>query len=130
MHLSQLSSTEFTSREPSSSPISFQISELLSFLYRRWFFFLKGRIGPADSQLTMLLNTTQAAGLPDAEGAASSKMLVGAKNPVMKTSDNKTYIGIKDVPPSEVVVLTNHPEKKKDRFIWTIREASSHSSLH
>jgi hypothetical protein len=57
--------------------------------------------------MTVVLNTAQAA----SDGEFAGSYPVGSSIPVLGRADGKAYVKIRDVPPSEVLVLTNHPEK-------------------
>jgi glycosidase len=61
-------------------------------------------LNPAGSSLTVIFNTAQAAGQ-----AASQP--VGSSLPVRRAPDGTAYVEIRNVPASEVLVLTNHAEK-------------------
>jgi len=58
------------------------------------------------SGMTVILNTAQAA---DPQ-AYSGPYPVGSRLPVRRTPDGAAYVEIRDLPPSEVMVLSNHPE--------------------
>lgn len=61
-------------------------------------------LNPPGSVMTVLLNTAQAA---DPQAAGGHR--VGSELPVRRTDDGTAYVEIRDVPPSEVLVLSNHP---------------------
>jgi glycosidase len=63
-------------------------------------------LNPAGSEMTVILNTAQAA---DAQGYMGTHP-VGSSLPVHRGEDGIAFVEIRDVRPSEVVVLANHPE--------------------
>jgi hypothetical protein len=62
--------------------------------------------------MTVVLNTAQAA---DPEGYGGPHP-VGSRLPVRRTLDGAAYVEIRDLPPSEVLVLSNHPEADEVLF--------------
>jgi glycosidase len=62
-------------------------------------------LNPPGSALTVILNTAQAA---DPQGYAGSHP-VGSNVPALRTPDGKAYIEIRNLPASEVLILSNHP---------------------
>lgn len=64
-------------------------------------------LSPGIGPLTVILNTAQAA----AGAAFTGAYGVGATLPVLRTPDGKAYVQIRDLPPSETLVLSNHPER-------------------
>jgi hypothetical protein len=65
-------------------------------------------LNPPGSALTVILNSAQAAGSQRFGGTHR----VGSRLAVQRTEDGTTYVGVSDLPPSEVLVLTNHPERE------------------
>ena len=61
-------------------------------------------LNPPGGSMTVLLNTAQAAG-----PGYSGPFPAGTPLPVKRTPAGTAFISIRDVPPSEVLVLTNHP---------------------
>jgi hypothetical protein len=59
----------------------------------------------SGDSLTVLLNTAQTANPVGYSGGHP----VGSTLPVRRTTDGIAFVEIRDVDPSEVVVLTNHP---------------------
>lgn len=57
----------------------------------------------APTTMTVLLNTAEAAGDPTVTHPAGSTV------PVRRAPDGTTYVEIRDLPPAEVLVVTNHP---------------------
>lgn len=57
------------------------------------------------AQLTVVANSAEAA----AGSAAGVSHPVGSQLAVRRKSDGTAYVEIRDLPPSEVVVLVNHP---------------------
>jgi glycosidase len=57
-----------------------------------------------ESTMTVALNTAEAA-----QNAPTGFHRVGSKVPVRRTADGTAYVEVGNVPPSEVVVLMNHP---------------------
>jgi glycosidase len=74
-------------------------------------------LNPEGSQLTVILNSAQSGSQLDRNNLDTEKIgagiQAGAKIPVLRTADGKAFIKIRDVLPSEIVVLTNHPEKEE-----------------
>jgi glycosidase len=66
---------------------------------------LDAALNSPGSSLTVVLNTAQAA---DPAGFAGSHP-VGSTLPVRRAADGTAYVELDEVPPSEVLVLTNHP---------------------
>jgi hypothetical protein len=62
-------------------------------------------LNPPGSVMTVLVNTMQAA-QPQALGTHAA----GSVLPVRRSGDGTAYVEIRDVPPSEVLVLGNHPD--------------------
>ena len=60
-------------------------------------------LNPAGSAMTVVLNSAQAA------DAAAGGPPVGARLPVQRAADGTAFVAIRDLPPSEVLVLVNHP---------------------
>jgi hypothetical protein len=56
--------------------------------------------------MTVVLNTAEAANPQGYSGTHP----VGSRLPVHRNADGKAFVEIRDVRPSELVVLTNHPE--------------------
>jgi glycosidase len=65
-------------------------------------------LNPPGSALTVILNSAQAAG---SQGFGGTHR-VGSRLAVQRTEDGTTYVEVSDLPPSEVLVLTNHPERE------------------
>jgi hypothetical protein len=63
-------------------------------------------LNPPDNFLTVVLNTAQAAD----PGGFSGTHPIGSTLPVKRTTDGAAYVEIRDVPPSEVLVLSAHPQ--------------------
>jgi glycosidase len=61
-------------------------------------------LNPPGSVMTVLLNTANVGGLP-----AGGVHTAGSELPVLRRADGTAYVEIRDVPPSEVLVLSNHP---------------------
>lgn len=61
-------------------------------------------LNPPDSSMTVIVDTTPA----DARGGRSAGG-VGATVPVRRTAEGGAYVEVRDLPPSEVLVLSNHP---------------------
>jgi hypothetical protein len=59
-------------------------------------------LNPPDGVMTVVLNTAQAAGI-------SAPHPVGEAIPVQRTTDGTAYVDIRRLPPSEAIVLINHP---------------------
>jgi glycosidase len=57
------------------------------------------------SELTVILNTAQAAAAQGFNGTHA----VGSRVPVLRKPDGKSYVEIRDIQPSELLVLSNHP---------------------
>lgn len=70
-------------------------------------------LNPPSGAMTVVLNTKQAA---DAAGHASNHP-IGSRLPVRRLADGTAYVEIRDVPPSEIIVLTNHPERDEGRIV-------------
>lgn len=62
-------------------------------------------LNPPGSSMMVALNTAQAA---DPAGY-SGPYAVGAAIPVQRTPDGKAFIAVRDLPPSETLILTNRP---------------------
>jgi glycosidase len=62
-------------------------------------------LNPLGSSMTVVLNTAQAAAPPGFSGSHA----VGSTLPVRRAADGTAYVEIRDLAPSEVLVLTNHP---------------------
>ena len=62
-------------------------------------------LNPPGSSMTVVLNTAQAA---NPQGYAGVHP-VRSSLPVKRTADGRAYVEIRNLPPSEVLVLTNHP---------------------
>ena len=60
-------------------------------------------LNPAGSAMTVVLNSAQAG------GSAAGRHPVGAPVPVQRAPDGAAFVAIRDLPPSEVLVLDNHP---------------------
>lgn len=60
-------------------------------------------LNPPGSEMTVILNTGETGGIPGAGHA------VGSVVPVLRTGDGTAYVQIRDVPPAETLILTNHP---------------------
>jgi hypothetical protein len=56
--------------------------------------------------MRVVLNTAQAVDLQGYVGTHP----VGSTIPVYRTADGRAFVEIRDIQPSEVLVLTNHPE--------------------
>jgi glycosidase len=63
-------------------------------------------LNPPGSSMTVVLNTAQAGSPQGSTGVHP----VGSVIPVQRAPDGKAYVEIRDVPASEVLVLTNHLE--------------------
>lgn len=59
-----------------------------------------------NSSMDVILNTAQAA---NPQGYTGSHR-IGTRVPVLRTKDGRAYVEIRDLPPSEVLVLTNRPD--------------------
>jgi glycosidase len=70
-------------------------------------------LNPLGSAMTVVLNTAQAANLQGYTGTHP----VGSRFPVHRTADGKAYVEIRNVRPSEIVVLTNHPEEDEGAIL-------------
>jgi hypothetical protein len=57
------------------------------------------------SSMTVILNTAEAADLQGYAGAHS----IGSSLPVKRAANGTAYVEIRNLPPSEVLVLTNYP---------------------
>jgi glycosidase len=66
-------------------------------------------LNPPGSTLTVVLNSAESA---DPQGYAGSHA-VGSTLPVLRTADGTAYVEIRNVPPSEVLVLANHPSQQE-----------------
>jgi hypothetical protein len=62
-------------------------------------------LNPAGASMTVILNTAEAASPPGYTGSHPA----GSSLPVIRAPDGKAYVQIRNVPASEVLVLTNHP---------------------
>ncbi len=62
-------------------------------------------LNPPGNSMTVVLNTAQAA---NPQGYAGVHP-VRSSLPVKRTADGRAYVEIRNLPPSEVLVLTNHP---------------------
>jgi len=62
-------------------------------------------LDPPGAWMTVVLNTAQAANPQGYAGVHPARSSL----PVTRTSDGRAYVEIRDLPPSEVLVLTNHP---------------------
>jgi glycosidase len=62
-------------------------------------------LNPVSSAMTVVANTAQAT----ADGPDTGSHAVGEECPVRRTPDGRAYVSLRDIPPSEVLVLTNHP---------------------
>jgi hypothetical protein len=62
-------------------------------------------LNPPGSSMTVVLNTAQTASPQGYAGAHPVKSSL----PVKRAADGSAYVEIRNVPPSEVLVLTNHP---------------------
>jgi len=62
-------------------------------------------LNPEASAMTVIANTAQAAG----NAGEVQAFPVGTECPVHRTPAGRAYVELQDVPPSEVLVLTNHP---------------------
>jgi glycosidase len=67
------------------------------------------------SSLAVVLNTAQVGG---AAGSAGPQP-VGSTLPVRRAADGTAYVEIRDLAPSEVLVLTNHPLPEEGGFLQT-----------
>jgi hypothetical protein len=70
-------------------------------------------LNPPGSEMTVVLNTAQAIN----PRAYTGTHPVGSSLPVHRTADGQAYVEIRDVRPSEVVVLTNHPERDEGEIL-------------
>jgi glycosidase len=59
-----------------------------------------------NSSMEVILNTAQAANLQGYTGSHR----IGTRVPLLRTQDGRAYVEIRDLPPSEVLVLTNRPD--------------------
>ncbi len=66
-------------------------------------------LNPPVNSMTVILNTAQAANPHSFSGSHALKSAA----PIRQTADGKTYVEIRNLRPSEVVVFTNHPEKQE-----------------
>lgn len=64
-------------------------------------------LNPPGSSLTVVLNTAEAAA-PDGHDDPHA---VGSELPVRQAAGGTAYLEIRDLPPSEVLVLSNYPEQ-------------------
>jgi len=62
-------------------------------------------LNPAGGEMTVVVSTSAA--VVPANGSVPH--LIGARLPVKRHEDGKAYVEIRDLPPSEVLVLVNHP---------------------
>jgi glycosidase len=60
-------------------------------------------LNPPGSTMTVVLNTAEAGGAPAAAHPTGSTL------PVQRTPDGTAFVAIRDLPPSEALVLVNHP---------------------
>ena len=63
-------------------------------------------LNPPGNAMRVVLNTAQAVDLQGYVGTHP----VGSTIPVYRTADGRAFVEIRDIQPSEVLVLTNHPE--------------------
>jgi glycosidase len=70
-------------------------------------------LNPPGSTMTVVLNTAQAGQLP--AGAVAHP--IGSSVPVRQGADGKAYVEIRHLPPSEVLVLTNHPQADRGAIL-------------
>jgi glycosidase len=63
-------------------------------------------LNPLGSSMTVVLNTAEVA---SGTGFAGPHR-VGSALPLRRTTDGTAYVEIRDLPPSEVIVLANHPD--------------------
>lgn len=62
-------------------------------------------LNPLNGSMRVVLNTAQAA---DPEGYSGSHP-IGSELTLRRAEDGKAYVEVRDLGPSEVLVLTNHP---------------------
>lgn len=62
-------------------------------------------LNPESTQMTVIANTVEAA----AGSAAGVPHPVGSPVPIKRLADGTAYVEIRNLPPSEVLVLVNHP---------------------
>jgi glycosidase len=72
-------------------------------------------LNPPGALMTVILNTAQSANPNEFIGAHP----LGSRLPVRTTPDGKAYVEIRNLPPSEVLVLTNHPVKDEGAVTTT-----------
>ncbi len=70
-------------------------------------------LNPPGSSMTVVLNTAQAA---DPQGFAGSHP-VGEKLAVKRAADGKAFVEIRNLQPSEIVALANHPEQDEGEVL-------------
>jgi glycosidase len=70
-------------------------------------------LSPPGGAMTVILNTAQAT---NAQGYTGTHP-VGSRLPVHRRADGKAFVEIRDVRPSEVVVLSNHPEAEEGAIV-------------
>ncbi len=70
-------------------------------------------LNSTGASLTVVLNTAQAADPFEFSGSHP----VGSSLPVLRTADGTAYVEIRNVPPSEVLVLTNRPEASEGSIL-------------
>jgi hypothetical protein len=61
------------------------------------------QLNPPGSAFTVIMNTAEAA------GGVGATHLIGSQVPVRRTASGATYLEIRDVGPSEALVLVNRP---------------------
>jgi hypothetical protein len=61
------------------------------------------QLNPPGSAFTVIMNTAEAA------GGVGASHLVGSQVPVRRTASGAAYLEIRDVGPSEALVLLNRP---------------------
>lgn len=74
---------------------------------------IDARLNPPGSTMTVVLNTVQAA---DPTGF-SGDLAVGTTVPVQRAADGTAFVAIRDLPPSETLVLTTHPVAEEGGLI-------------
>ena len=62
-------------------------------------------LNPPGSKLTVVANTAETA----AGSAGGVAHPIGSRLPVKRLADGTAYVEIRNLPPSEVIVLVNHP---------------------
>ncbi len=67
-------------------------------------------LNPSGSSMTVVLNTAESAGIHGSHPG-------GTEVPVDRAGDGTAYVEIRNLGPSEVLVLTNHPEKDEGALI-------------